>query len=367
MNGRRTAAEHTDKAVTKILISAARKRYDVMHLLVRALLADQRMAEIILSKAQDVLKAHKDVIGELLAPAAPTHRHACLGLILAGVEPTPALAFAAKQVDRELVPRDHPPGVTTYYVGAAEFAIFASVLDSGIRKRVAHTLLDRSLDRREATFSRRDSLRGLSNIIAHVDNGTREALLPPVLEMARGQHDEGPADDILDGAASPFSMVTIKTGSPTLSDLALECAARLAAHDSHRTAIAQIGIALLRSSDEHGQWRIGSALALLPTLPPELNLDHCAGHPNPALRAVAALRWARHPAGLPPATAVQLARDDDNRVRQVLARVLRDDRNFATIDETTSTVMKILASDARRSIRGYMIDLTSTSHDVSQA
>ncbi|GAA1818401.1 hypothetical protein HC028_17275 [Planosporangium flavigriseum] len=350
---------HTDEAVAKILMSAAAKRTDVVPLLVRALLADQRMAEIILAGATDVFKTHKDVVGKLLEPAAPAKQHACLALILAGVEPAPALEYARSRVDQELTAREHQPGRITYYAGAAQVAILASVLDSETRIRVARTMLDRALDRREATVSRRDSLKGLINIVADVDDSTRATLLPSVLEMARGEHDGGPADDILHGS-SGFSMLKIADGSPTLSDLALECAARLAADQSDLVAVEQIGIALLRTADEPGQWRIGRALALLPARASELRLDHCAVHPSPALRALAALRWARDPAALPAATAVQLARDDDHRVRHVLARAVRDNHGLATNDETTNVVVNILASDARRSIRSYIAGLVTS-------
>jgi hypothetical protein len=168
---------HTDEAVAKILLSMAAKRSDAVPLLVRALVADQRMASIISGRA-DILRANRDTIAELLVPAAADNQHACLALILAGADPTPASKLARKRVDQDIAPRDHQPGTITYYAGAPETAILASVLDRESCNHVARTMLDRALDRQEATLSRRDSLKGLTNIVADADDDTREAILP---------------------------------------------------------------------------------------------------------------------------------------------------------------------------------------------
>ncbi|MDZ5447759.1 hypothetical protein U2F26_34500 [Micromonospora sp. 4G57] len=348
----------TDDAVAKILISVSAKRPDAVPLLIRALLADQHMAGTILAGAIDALKAHKAAVGEMLARAAPTNEYACLALILAGLDPAPGLELARNRVKQAMIPRAHEPGQVIYYADANRIAILASVLDSKTRNMVASTMLDRALDRREATPSRRDSLRGLNNIISDTDSETQAALLPPLLEMARGDHNGGPIDDI-DRAGGPFDMVRINMGPPTLSDLALECAAHIAADEHHCATIEQTGYALLRTADESGQWRIGRALTLLPGDRPEPYLGLLASHPSPALRAVAAVRWARDSAVLPAGMAMQLASDDDYRVRQVLAHRLRENYTPGTADESAKEVINILASDARRSVRTHMATLVS--------
>lgn len=210
-------------------------------------------------------------------------------------------------------------------------------------------MLDRALDWREITPSRRDSLEGLRNVIADVDDTSRTALLPPVLEMARGDHDGGPADRILSRV--------MRAAPATLADLALQCAAGLAINETHHVQIAQIGIAVMNTMDEAGQWRVGSTLARLPRIESMLDPGQWAADPMSAKRALAADIWARNPTVLTPEAAVRLARDDDHRVRQVLALALNRNRTDLGNDEIVQQVVNMLASDPRRSVRGPVSSL----------
>ncbi|MFI7072824.1 hypothetical protein, partial [Micromonospora sediminicola] len=356
----------TDDAVAKILISASARRPDVVPLLVRALLADQHMAETILGGATDILKAHKNVAGEMLAAAAPTNEHACLALILAGLDLAPALELARDRVEQAMTPRTYEPGRIIYYAGANKTAILASVLDSKTRNMFARTMFDRAMDRREASASRRDSLRGLMNIISDADSETQAALLPTLLEMCRGDHDGSSIDDI-DRGGGPFDMARIDMGPLTLSDLALECAAHIAADEDSCVTIEQAALALIRTTGEPGQWRIGRVLTLLPSTRSEAYLFQLASHPYPALRAVAAQHWARDPRSLSARMATQLASDADYRVRQVLARTLSENYRPETVDESTEQVIRILASDARRSVRTHTATLVPDRTDAARA
>jgi hypothetical protein len=163
------------------------------------------------------------------------------------------------------------------------------------------------------------------------------------LEIARGQHDGGPADDSLGS-----------TG--TLSDLALTCAANLNPTPAHCAEIEQIAMAHLREADEPARWRICQALVLLPPGNSRLDLWHCAVHPLAALRALSAVRWASDPATLLQENAELLARDDDPRVRRALTRSLRDSQR--PIEDGLKEITGILAADARRSIRRLAKSLT---------
>ncbi|MBL6280113.1 hypothetical protein JMF97_28525 [Micromonospora fiedleri] len=356
----------TDDAVAKILISASARRPDAAPMLVRALLADQHMASTILSGAIEVLKTHKNVVDEMLTAAAPTNEYASLALILSGLDPTPTLELARTRVEQDMTPRTYEPGRITYYTGATKTAILASVLDSKTRNMVALTLLDRAMDRREASASRRDSLRGLLGILSETDSQTQEALLPFLLEMAQGDHDGGPIDDI-EQRSGPFDMVRINMGPSTLSDLALQCAARIASDEQHSATIEQIGFALIRTSDEPGQWRIFRALTSLSRVRSEAHLHQFASHPSPALRAVAARCWARDPRTLTARITAQLATDSDYRVRQVLAHTLNDRYKPETIDARAKQLITILASDARRSVRMPIGTLVSDPSDAAHA
>ncbi len=327
--------KHTDKAVARILVTLAASRPEAIPLLARALVADQRMAEVIL-KRPDVLVASRDAVAQLLTPFAAGNRYACLAIIRAGADPAPALDLAKTEEEQELAPRQHQPGLTLFYAGAPETALLASVLGRETRTRFARTMLERALDRREVTYSRWNDLAGLANIASEIDEDTQASLLPQVLEIARGQHDGGPADDSAGG-----------TG--TLSDLALTCAANLNPTPAQCVEIEQIGMAYLRDADEPAQWRISQALVLLPAGNSSLDLWQCAVHPLAALRALSAVRWAADPATLPQENAELLARDDDPRVRRALARALRS--NQRPIEDGLEEIAGILAADVRRSVR----------------
>lgn len=328
----------SDKAVTKILISIAGRRREAVVLLLRALLADQQMAEIILQEGIEVLTANSKITEELLRPAAATNGHACLALILAGLDTVSVTTLAQQRVTRYLLPRAHHPGVTAVYAGSQHTALLASVLDPATRRQVAQAMLDMAADVRETASSRYDGLAGLTLLAPHLDEQTRDGLLPPVLQMARGEHDDHLVDDFF------------RRGM-TLTDRALECAARLVTGDARRAEIEQIGIALLQTADEPSRWRAVRALFMAPAAATTLNLEHCAVHPIPAVRALAAVRWAQNPAVLSTAAAVRLARDDDYRVRRNLARAIRDHAEVHIRDETALAVLDALAGDPRRSVR----------------
>lgn len=119
--------KHTDEAVAKILVTMAASRPEALPLLARALIADQRMAEVIL-KRPDVLAANRDAVAQLLTPFASGNRYACHAIIRAGADPAPTLDLAKTEVDQELAPRQHQPGHTVFNAGAPETALLASVL-----------------------------------------------------------------------------------------------------------------------------------------------------------------------------------------------------------------------------------------------
>ena len=337
----------TDEAVANILLSAVGRRPDLAPTLARALLADQQMATPILKRA-DLLRQYKDAIEPVLTQKADENQFACVALILAGVNSEPVVTYARARVEQALMPREHQPGRATLYGGSDQTALLASVLDPVTRDRFARTMLERALDRRELTASRRDDLNGLINVTSTLSDDTKAALLPSVMEMARGEHDGGPADDLFSGNGPHTSFRYV--GPSTLADIALVSASCLTTTPELTVEVESIGISLLLGGDEHAQWQIFHAIARLPSANSQLNLSHCAVHPTPALRAVAAVRWAQDPTVLPAETVVALARDSDHRVRRILARAVWDHRESASADQT-SEVVAVLATDVRRSIR----------------
>jgi hypothetical protein len=329
-----THYRYSDPATAKILLSLASRRPKAVPMLCRAIIADQRMAEIILAGG-DTLEAHRDVISERLAASAGENRYACLAIIRSGADPAPTIALAQAEVDRVLKPREREPNSLSGYAGAADDAILASVLDQDTRKRFAITVLERALDESELKYSRWNDLAGLFNVAGDIDRQTQARILPRVMEIARGEHEGGPAIGFDTDAKLPA--------------LALRCAARLNPDPDQCVEIERIGTTYLRLADEAAQWHVVQGLALVPPGASRLDLGQCAVHPIPAMRTLAAIRWARDPGVFSHDRARDLARDPDHRVRRELARALTSPGAPTTSE--TREVVRILSNDVRRSVR----------------
>jgi hypothetical protein len=155
------------------------------------------------------------------------------------------------------------------------------------------------------------------------------------MEIARGEHD---------GAFT--------TGFDTnaeLPALALRCAARLNPDPDQCLEIERIGTTYLRLANEAAQWHVVQGLALVPPEASRLDLGQCAIHPIPAMRTLAAIRWAKNPGVFSYVRAVDLARDPDYRVRRELARAVTSPG--APTRSETREVIGILSTDVRRSVR----------------
>jgi hypothetical protein len=144
------------------------------------------MAEVILSRPE-VLKAHRDELAAELNPLASSNVYASLAIIESGADPAATLAVARAEVDLALEPRLSEPGKFTGYATADRAAIFASVLDQETRNQFAYTTLERALDETQLMFSRWNDLLGLFIITDFIDRETQAAVLPKIMEIARGE------------------------------------------------------------------------------------------------------------------------------------------------------------------------------------
>jgi hypothetical protein len=303
-------------------------------MLARAIVADQRMADVIVDRPS-VLREHSDLLLDKLAPFARDNRYACLAIIRSGAEPAVAVELARAEVERVLAPRMHGPHEYPMYMGASDDAILASVLDQETRNRFATTMLSRALDQQEPKQNRRNDLDGLLAIAPTLDQRAQQELLAGVMELARGQH--------IGQQLFPFDL------DLGLAGRALQCAAALNPDRATCLEIEQIGLTYLRAADEVKQWQIAQALVLLPSENSGLDLEYCAVHPWVPVRALAAVRWAKNPDVLPLERARELATDPDYEVRRDFARALQSDGTPST-DETRE-IIAILRQDIRRSVR----------------
>jgi hypothetical protein len=324
---------YTDVATAKILLALS-SRPPAPPMLARAIVADQRMADIILSRPS-ILRKHSDLISQKLAPFATQNRYACLAIIRSGADPAVAIELARAEVGRILAPRVHAPHEYPMYMGAADDAILASILDQESRNRFAITTLNRALDQHELKQNRCDDLAGLLAIAPTLDLRTQQELLGSVMELARGQQ--------IGEQLLPFDL------DLGLAHRALQCAAALNPDPHTCLEIERIGLTQLRAAHEVEQWQITQALVLLPLENSRLDLDYCAVHPWAPVRALAAVRWAKNPKVLTLERARELATDSEHGVRRDLARALRSDGS-PTTDETKE-IVAILKQDVRRSVR----------------
>jgi hypothetical protein len=327
-------ALRTDPEMARILLSLASSCPRAVPMLARAIVADQRLADVILSRPE-VLMAHRDELAAELSPLASSNVHASLAIIESGAHPAAALGVARSEVDLVLKPRLREPNAYSGYAGADRAAVFASVLDQETRNQFAYTMIERALDETELMYSRWNDLRGLYVITDFIDRETQAAVLPKVMEIARGERNGAPA--------------VLFVNEPQLPALALRCAANLSPDTDQCMEIEQAGIAYLRGAEEDRQWDVFKCLAQLPFESSRLDLRQCAVSTVPALRALAAYRWAKDPTVLPHDQAAKLACDSDPDVRRGLAYALR--AADAALTPETQAVMETLSTDVRRSIR----------------
>jgi hypothetical protein len=327
-------ALRTDPEMAQVLLSLASSCPRAVPMLARAIVADQRMAEVILSRPE-VLMAHRDELAAALNPLAPSNVYAALAIIESHADPAATLALARAEVDLALKPRRSEPNTFDAYATADRAAIFASVLDQETRNQFARATLERALDETQLMYSRWNDLLGLLIISDFIDCETQAAVLPKVMEIARGERNGAPA--------------VLFVNEPQLPAPALRCAAKLDPDADQCEEIEQAGIAYLRGADEDRQWDVCRALALLPLEASRLNLHQCAVNALPALRALAAVRWAKNPNVLSHDQAAELACDPDQGVRRTLANALRS--TDAVMTAEARAVMETLALDVRRSIR----------------
>jgi hypothetical protein len=320
-------------ATAEILLALS-SRPSAPPMLARAIVADQRMADVIVDRPS-ILREHGDLLLDKLAPFARDNRYACLAIIRSGAEPAVAVELARAEVERVLAPRVHGPHEYPMYMGASDDAILASVLDQETRNRFATNMLSRALDQQELKQNRGNDLDGLLAIAPTLDQRAQQDLLAGVMELARGQH--------IGQQLFPFDL------DLGLAGRALQCAAALNPDPATCLEIEQIGLTYLRAADEVKQWQIAQALVLLPAENSGLDLEYCSVHPWTSVRALAAVRWAKNPEVLPIERARELATDPDYEVRRDFARALRSD-GTPTTDETKA-IVAILRQDVRRSVR----------------
>jgi hypothetical protein len=336
----------TDEAHMRALIGIARQHPGLapqaMEQLLSALATDQRMADIVLSEADDLLRAHPDRTVELVKDAAKDGNfHAALAVVIAGGATAAAVSEARRRFDAATAPRERKPGVLTFGTLLPDTALLVTVLPGEDRVRFARTMLERAGDDEDTPHNRQDALLALRPIASDLADDVRDELFESVVPFAEGKV-EASQQPLFPGSDDPLARFRFSLGDVSLKNAGLLAAAALAHSPDQAQQVHRVATRNLRQADDAGANVIAHALGALPREDLEMTPAEMARHPNEWLRALGAVVWAESPND--EEIGLELARDSSPRVRRSLAANLTSDVRLAG-------VRAILSVDPRRSVR----------------
>ena len=338
---------HTDAAHAEALVKIAGAhpalRQDAVSQMCRALIADQRMAQIVLSTGTDSLRAEPDTVSALCAAAAAAgSMYAAIAIIITDADPAPAVTVAQKMLDVAAAPAEHVPGHTELTGGWQETATLTRALQPADRARLGDAMTAVATDTDEPGWNRQQALAALAAVGRHLADPDRERMFPVALQAAGGDMDDGTDDDAQ--AGGPLDRSRIIIGDPTLRASGLLAAAALASTPSQYESVIDLAYDLMPHASPHQANRIAQALALLPDDGRAL-LDprSLASHESEWTRSLAAALWCTA-GGQPPQLGHRLAADPSRNVRRALASHLPDGRQYGELRAQ-------LQLDVRRSVR----------------
>jgi hypothetical protein len=338
---------HTDAAHAEALVGIAcahpALRQDAVSQMCRALIADQRMAQIVLSTGTGSLRAEPAIVSALCAEAASSGNiYAALAIIVAGTDPAPAVSAAQKTLDAAATPRTHIPGHTEFTGGWQETASLTRVLQPADRARLGEAMTAVVADTDEPEWNRQQALAALAAVGRHLSDPDRERLFPAALQAACGDLDNSTDDDILPSGQLDRSRIII--GDPTLRFDGLLAAAALANTPDQYESVIDLAYELMPQASPPQANRIAQALAMLPVAGRALlDARSLAGHESEWIRSLSAVLWSTTD-GEPPQVGHRLVADPSGNVRRSLAAHLPDKSQY---DDLRTK----LRHDVRRSVR----------------
>ncbi len=350
-NQHRFTDESHMRALVGIGTCWASPRTAALRQALRLLLVDDRLGRILLTTGGKLLQHEVQLVEELLAaPATQGNGMACLGLIVAEADTTPALAYAKDRLVAATAERVHEPGVQHFGTEYGLDAPLVSVLETDDRAEFVRGVMAVALDTAEPKPNREDALLAAAKVVADLSPDTRGEIHREAIEFARGHHDPkspGP----LDGPADPLSRFQFNLGPHSLRPAGLLCAARSAVGHEEGHEVQELALGLLHEAGADASTLVAHALHALPSELVSGALEVLSAHSSEQIRALAAVSWA---AGSEHAGALgeRLARDGSPLVRRSLAGALQD-------RSMQSSVLEVLQDDPRRSVRRLVSSRTS--------
>lgn len=338
----------TDEAQVEALIGIARSHRNLapeaLDQLLEALLTDQRMAQVALTKGEDLLRQDPQrTFAAVEQSARDGNRYAALALIAAGADTGPVDALARQELERALEPVSHTPGVQTIGTGLGQAAVFVTTLTEADRIEFAGAMVVKAEDSQDSPQNRYEALLALRAIARHLPDPIREDLFEKVRPFAQRERETPFMGGALEGANDPLSRFRVSLGETSLWPGGLMVAAALTDRSEQATIVQQSAMAVMRDATDFESNAIASALSLLPIALMTVPVDLLASHPNPWLRCVAVVAWIQRD-DEPAEIGERLARDPSSHVRLAMARNVRADGRFRE-------VKSVLENDPRRSIR----------------
>jgi hypothetical protein len=338
---------HTDVAHAEALVKIAGAhpalRQDAVSQMCRALIADQRMAQIVLSTGAASLRAEPGIVSALCAEAAGSGNiYAALAIIVTGTDLAPAVPVAQRMLDAAATPAAHIPGHTELTGGWQETATLTRALQPADRARLGDAMTAVATDTDEPEWNRQQALAALAAVGRHLSDPDRERLFPVALQATSGDLDDSTDDDTLPSGQLDRSRISLE--DPTLRFDGLLAAAALASTPDQYESVIDLAYELMPHASPHQANRVAQALALLPDAGRAL-LDprSLASHESEWIRSLAAAVWSTADGQLPQ-VGHRLAADPSGNVRRSLASHLPDKSQHEDLRTK-------LRHDVRRSVR----------------
>jgi hypothetical protein len=337
----------TDEDQVRALIGIARghrEHRDVaLDQLLQAVVIDERMAKLVLSEGDWLLRLDADRVERALAPSADTSVYAAMALVYAGADTSPVVPLARTMRDRAMAPVVHPPGQMSFGTNLPFAAPLVLALTEQERVAFARHMVVRAQDEGDATHNRSDALAAIRAVSHHLPSDVRSELFDEMLSFAQGNSPASEEQFAFPGASDLLSRFTLNMGDAALGGYGLWAAATLAERAEQYVALDHAAGALLFQATELTLNCIAWSLLTVPPHLLRIPIEVLAAHPNVSLRSLAAVIWLRGDS-YDDELGERLARDPSHQVRGALASGI-------TSEARHQTARELLTADPRRSIR----------------
>jgi hypothetical protein len=338
---------HTDEAQVEATIAIGLNhpglRPTALERLLECLLADQRMADLVLGTGAMLLRGDPTaVVAKVGSAARDGDFNAALAVVEAGGDTDTAVPEARRRAESALRQPERKPGVFSFGTILPRIAFLVRVLPEEDRVRFASGMLDRAGATDDVGHNRADALIALEVVGAHLPDRVRDEMYVAVRPFGAGEYEPGAEPPLFADAGDPLSRTRISLRTGDLEAAGLLTLAALARTAEQAEEVEEMVLRHLRG-DAITADAAARTLLSLPTDPVHMSVPVLSTHSSPAMRAMGAVLWARRPSE-PEAIGTSLARDPARVVRASLASTLGDQRRH-------DAVRTILGVDPRRSVR----------------